>query len=110
MASKDDAQTESQRAAVPGAAPMLAAPPNGGAAAAVLAAAIGSAVLGLVVVLSAASLWLSDVLTLYVPVGPLSGKTTVALLAWLIAWLILHLRWRARQVRFNRVYPLSLLR
>ncbi|MGE5610031.1 MAG: hypothetical protein ACM359_12320 [Bacillota bacterium] len=108
MAPRDDAEAELQRTSVPGAVPMLAPSPNGIAAAAVLAAAIGSAVLGLIVTLASASPWLSDVLSFYGPVGSLSGRTMVAVLAWLIAWLILHLCWRRRQVRFKRVYLLSL--
>jgi len=35
--------------------------------------------------------------------GPLSGVTTCAVVVWLAAWVILHLRWRGRDVRFAPV-------
>jgi hypothetical protein len=83
--------------------------PNGPAAAAVLAAGIGSAALGLIVVLSEASGALSEALNLYDPVGPLSGKSVVAIVAWLASWAILHASWKGRQLDFGKVAAVSLL-
>ena len=37
-----------------------------------------------------------NVLNVSNPVGPLSGKTTVAVIVWLIAWYALARRWHAR--------------
>ena len=70
--------------------------PTGAAAAAVLAAGIGCFTLGLLTVLAAANDRVSEVLDWYHRVGPLSGKTTGAVLGWLVAWFILHLLLRRR--------------
>ncbi len=63
--------------------------PNGPAAAALLAAAFGSLFLGLMTTLNEASTSLHDWLIFQNRVGPLSGKTTVAGVAWVIAWVVL---------------------
>ena len=42
-------------------------------------------------------------------VGPLSGKTTFAVLVWLIVWVGLHLRWRDQNVSFRAVYVVTLV-
>ena len=82
-------------------APVEPAPPdcpNGAAAATLLACGIGCAFFGLVVVLTEASPWLHDKLTLSRAVGPLSGKSTVGVVGWLAAWTGLHRRFRGRDV------------
>lgn len=83
--------------------------PNGAAAAAVLAAGIGSFVLGLLTTLSAASKAVATALNFYNPVGPLSGKTTVAVVIWLVAWAILHGAWGNRQVELGKVSSVALI-
>ena len=80
---------------------------NGAAMAAVLASGIGSLALGLFVILGEAGLFTAP--TLYGPAGGVSGRTTLAALAWLAAWGVLHFRWRARTVDARRVFPLTLL-
>src|SRR5215216_6134681 len=82
---------------------------NGAAAASVLAAGIGSLALGFFTVLAEASERAREALNLYDPVGPLSGKTTFAVIAWLAAWVVLHLAWRGKQVRFGRVFAFALV-
>jgi hypothetical protein len=83
--------------------------PTGPAAAAILAAGIGSLALGLIVVLSEASGALLQALNLYNPVGPLSGKSSVAIVAWLVSWVALHVSWKARQLDFDKVATLALI-
>jgi hypothetical protein len=73
-------------------------PPNGGAWAAVLAAGIGCAAIGLLVDLAEGSKSFSAALTLSKAVGDLSGKTTLGIVCWLIAWVLLHWRWRRREI------------
>jgi hypothetical protein len=78
-------------------------PPNGPAAAALVAAGIGAATLGLMVVLVEASpngfkKWLN----LYDPVGPLSGKTIIAIAAYFISLIVLGLALRGKNVRLGR--------
>ena len=68
----------------------------GKALAALVAAGVGCAALGVVTTLAELSPGLKSVLNVYDPVGPLSGKTTVAVIVWLIAWYVLARRWHAR--------------
>ena len=63
--------------------------PNGPAAAALIAAGIGAAALGLLTVLNEASTDIHDFLDIKNRVGPLSGKTTFAIIAYLISWVVL---------------------
>ena len=39
----------------------------------------------------------------YGPVGPLSGKTTVAVIIWLIAFEVLGTMWKDKEVDFSKV-------
>lgn len=82
---------------------------NGLATAAILASGIGSLVLGLFTTLAQAIPTISRALNLYDPVGPLSGKTTVAIVIWLMAWAVFHQLWKDRQVNFNKVYIATLI-
>jgi hypothetical protein len=68
----------------------------GKALAALVAAGVGCAALGVVTTLAELSPGLKSVLNVYDPVGPLSGKTTGAVIVWLIAWYALTRRWHAR--------------
>jgi hypothetical protein len=77
--------------------------PNGLAAAALLAGGIGSFAVGLMTTLSEAVASLGPVLTFVKPVGPLSGKTTVAVIIWLIAWVALGWIWKDKDVDFGKV-------
>ena len=69
---------------------------EGPAVAALLAVGIGAFVLGLLTTLAEASTTIRDWLQLTDAVGPLSGKTTFAVIAWLAAWGVLHLALRER--------------
>jgi hypothetical protein len=62
---------------------------NGPVAAAMLAAGIGCFFLGLNTSLAQGSKAISGMLNFYNPVGPLAGKTIVALVVWLVAWGVL---------------------
>lgn len=80
--------------------------PNGGSVAALLAAAIGAFALGVVVLVTELStVWKDRVFALgkaWIPgaagIGPYSGKETVMLVAWLVAWGVLHAALRKREV------------
>ncbi len=84
-----------------------AAIPAGGALAAVVAAGIGAFALGLLVIADEAGIFTAP--SLYGPSGGLSGRSTLAVIAWLIAWGILHARWRNRNVAVGRVLTWSLV-
>ncbi len=78
---------------------------DGKAAAAFLAAGIGSFFLGLMTCLSENIKAVENVLNMYNPVGALTGKTIVAILAWLISWAILNGIWKDRPMDAARVLP-----
>src|SRR5881394_1103457 len=69
---------------------------NGVAWAAFLSAGIGCAALGLCIDLAEASKRISDAMSFYSPVGNLSGKTTLAIVIWIMVWIVLHKRWKNR--------------
>lgn len=69
---------------------------DGVAAAATLAAAIGIFVLGLVTSLAEAVSDFKDWLAWNDSVGPLSGKSSLGLIAWAVSWPVLHLLLRRR--------------
>jgi hypothetical protein len=69
---------------------------DGAAAAATLAAAIGVFVLGLVTSLAEAVSEFGDWLAWNDSVGPLSGKSSLGLIAWAVSWPVLHLLLRRR--------------
>jgi hypothetical protein len=85
--------------------------PNGPVAAALLAGGIGSAVLGvvtftnMVMPTSAFSQWL----VWYSPVGSLSGKSSLAIISFLLAWAVLGLLWRRQEMRFGRIAVISFI-
>jgi hypothetical protein len=74
---------------------------NGSALAAVLAGGIGAFAMGAVVLLNEAGLFTAP--TLYAPAGGVSGRTTLATIVWLVAWAVLHYRWKAREVEAGRL-------
>ena len=78
--------------------------PNGPAVAALLAGAIGVFVLGLNTFLSAAGEGVAEWFRFQNRVGPLSGKTTMAGVVWLVVWAVLAgALWR-RNVRVEWVW------
>jgi hypothetical protein len=83
--------------------------PNGPGAAAILAAGIGSAALGVLALGAELSSGLHDVLNFYNPVGPLSGKTTVTIIIWLVAWFALSRLWRHKTVAMGPVNVAALI-
>jgi hypothetical protein len=72
--------------------------PNGPGAAAILAAGIGCAMVGILAFAAEASKPLANMLNFYNPTGPLSGKTTVAVIVWLVAWFVLSRLWKSKSV------------
>ena len=57
--------------------------------------------LGLLTIGAAASTEFADLLNLYAPSGPLTGKATVASLIYLIVWVNLHFRLRDRELSLS---------
>ena len=80
---------------------------NGSAMAAFLGGGIGAFAMGAVVLLNEAGIFAAP--TLYAPAGGVSGRTTLATIVWLIAWAVLHTRWKAREIAPGRVGAITLL-
>jgi hypothetical protein len=80
---------------------------NGAAMASVLAAGIGVLAMGLIIIANESGVFVSP--SIYPPAGGLSGRSTFAVIGWLLAWGFLHGRWRDRNVRAGRVLGLTLL-
>jgi hypothetical protein len=83
--------------------------PNGAAAAAFLGSGIGCLVIGLMTSLVEASAGVKTALTWSKAVGPLSGKTGIGVLAWLVAWVVLHFMWKDKETDFQRIYIATLV-
>lgn len=82
---------------------------NGKAAAALLAGGIGGLTVGLMTTLGESVASIGAALNWYKPVGALSGKTTVAVIVWLVAWGILGNQWKDKDVDFDKVSMLALV-
>jgi hypothetical protein len=77
--------------------------PNGPGAAAILAAGIGCAMVGILAFAAEASRPFANALNFYNPTGPLSGKTTVAVIVWLVAWFVLSKLWQNKTVALGAI-------
>jgi hypothetical protein len=84
--------------------------PSGVAVAALMAALIGMLTLAVVNMFATASdpfnSWVHGVGTVWMPgaegIGPYSGKQTLAAIAWLGSWSVLHLSLRRRDMNLSR--------
>src|SRR5690606_41188814 len=76
--------------------------PNGTAMAAFLAAGLGAFAMGFFVLLNEMGIFTAP--TLYEPAGGVSGRTTFAVVAWLVAWGVLHARWKGREMGTGLVW------
>ena len=73
---------------------MTSKQPNGPIAAAILSAAIACFTLGLTTIASDKNKAINKFMNFYPPSGALTGETTIAILVWLAAWIILARVWR----------------
>ena len=85
------------------------AKPEGPISAAIIAAGIGATALGLVTTLAEASESFADWLNWNDDVGPLSGKTILAVAAWLVSWVILHVSLRNKERGIRTALAIGLL-
>ncbi len=76
---------------------------NGASAAAILAGGIGLFVFGLVTTTAEnIPAWL-NALAWSKPVGALMGKTILGLIGWIIAWVVLGIAWKDKEVNLRPV-------
>lgn len=78
--------------------------PNGPAAAAILSAGVGVAALGLFTFLAESSKTMATLLKWSNPVGPLSGKTGMALIVWLVFWAFAYRMTKGKSVNFGKAW------
>jgi len=97
--------------------------PNGPVAASFLAAGVASLVIGIGVVLNEASATIRDAIGVDFNaflqfdksfgfgsgVGPLSGKIGLAIIAFVVSWVIFHLWLRGKEVNFRNYFIASLV-
>ena len=85
--------------------------PNGPAAAALLAGGIGSVVMGFVTLLVEYNTKgpFATAMTWTKPVGPLSGKSSLAIIAFFVSWAILHYVWKDKETNFNQIATIALV-
>lgn len=79
--------------------------------AAFIASGIGSFFLGLMIVLTEmpSGAGLKSFLTWVGPVGPLSGKTGVAVIAFVVSWVALHFVFKNRALTLTRSFVIALV-
>ncbi len=82
-------------------------PANGAALAAFLGGTIGAFAMGFFVIVNEIGLFAAP--SLYGPAGGVSGRTTFSTLTWLVAWAVLHHRWKDREIDPRRVFAVGLL-
>lgn len=81
---------------------------NGAAGAAILAAGAGCTVLGILSVAGDAFKPVAKFLTFYLPTGPLSGVSSLAILFWLVLWFFLAQRWREKTISIGKINAIGL--
>ncbi len=83
--------------------------PEGPVAAALIAGGVGCAALGFLTTLAEANAGAKSWLEWNARVGPLSGKTGMAVIVWLVAWVALHFGLRKRSVDLSKVFVIGLV-
>lgn len=83
--------------------------PEGAISAAILATGVGATALGIFTVLAEASATIKDWLQWSNAVGPLAGKTILAVVVWLLSWIVLHTVLRKRPTETGRALTIALV-
>ncbi|HET9098758.1 MAG TPA: hypothetical protein VFN62_00075 [Acidobacteriaceae bacterium] len=85
------------------AASLVSGLPTGSGAAAILAAGAGCFLLAVISIATDRIPALGRWMSFYRPTGPLSGVTTLAILAWLAIWIVLDRKWCHRNLNMRPV-------
>ncbi len=83
--------------------------PEGPISAAIIAAGVGALALGILTTLAEASTSVADALEWSERVGPLSGKTILAVVVWLAAWGVLYAVYRNRRLETRTALIIALV-
>ena len=82
---------------------------DGKISAAFLSSGIGCLVIGIMTTGAVISEGLSNLLNWWNPAGPLSGKTSVGIIVWLVVWAILHKAWKGQETELKKTMTISLI-
>jgi hypothetical protein len=83
--------------------------PEGPIVAAILAGGVGCLALGVFTTLAEASTSVASKLAWSDEVGPLSGKTFMTVIVWLLSWAILHATYRHREAGTKQALTIALV-
>jgi hypothetical protein len=76
---------------------------NGFGAAAIVAAGVGCFAVGVLATVGDGVKAVARALTFYRPTGPLSGVSRMAIVVWLVTWLVLGRWWSGKTVSMTKV-------
>lgn len=82
---------------------------TGAAAAAMIASGMGALVIGLMTTGAEISEGLKTALTWSDPVGPLSGKTGVGIIVWLLSWIAMNTIWKDKEYNLGKAFTITLV-
>ena len=82
---------------------------NGSGAAAILSAAIGCFALAILALAGDKSANIRNALIFYKPTGALSGVTDLAILLWLLLWVVMERKWARESVALKPVCIISFI-
>lgn len=82
---------------------------TGPAAAAMISGAIGTFVIGLLTTGSVLFEDLKEALNWWNPAGPLTGKTGVGVIGWLISWALLNTIWKGKEYDLRKAFIITLI-
>lgn len=77
--------------------------------ASMIASGIGSLVLGILVVLAEINLDIKNFLNWNDGVGPLSGKTGVAVIAFVVSWIVLHYAFQRKAISLTASFIVTVV-
>ena len=83
--------------------------PSGPAVAAMISAGLGCLAIGVFTTGAVLSEELKNTLNIYNPAGPLSGKTTFAVVIWLVSWLLLGYLWKDKELNLRRSFIITMI-
>lgn len=82
---------------------------TGPAAAAMIAGGIGTLMIGVLTTGAVISSGLKSFLNWWNPAGPLTGKTGVGVIVWLVSWLILNTLWKDKESNLRGAFIITLV-
>ena len=82
---------------------------TGPAAAAMISGAMGTFVIGLLTTGAVIFEGLREALNWWNPAGPLTGKTGVGVIAWLISWVLLNTVWKGKEYDLRKAFIITLI-